>query len=219
MSNRTAEKDARGLHATSRGSVRRPLLRLPGIDRQPKRGFSDQDVAGHDFKRFTAWVWASLVIAGDHPHLIVDHQSDLCRSQHVSRAVKRHARLIEPKLLAVGHRMEIDVAPQSLAEHPFTDVHSPVFAASRSGVIRMGMRDQCSGDRPWGINPGIRCSAIKTAVGSLEHVHPTTLASPVCSCVLRPLGEPLPGSLAHFEHAPDRCLCFGTNRFFHCDLR
>ena len=162
---------------------------VPGIDRQPERGFRDQNVAGHDFERFAARIRTALVIAGHHPDLVIHHQTDLSRPQHVPCAVKGQTRLVQPELPAIRHGMESDVATQALSKHPLTHIHCPVFAASRSGVIGMGVSDQRSGNRPDRINPGMRCSAVKTAVSPLQNVHRSTLAISSCCCVLRVSGS------------------------------
>ena len=139
--------------------------RLPGVDRQSEGGLGDQHIARHHFERFTARIGTAFVIAGHHPHLAFHPQSDLGRAEHMPGAVKRHAGLVEPELLAVRHRMECDLTSQPLSQHAFRGFNCPVFVAPRSGVISVGMRDQCTPDRSGGIDPGIRSSAIETAVG------------------------------------------------------
>ena len=70
-----------------------------------------------------------------------------------------------------GGGMEGDVTPQALPQHPFGGRNRPVFIAAGPGVIRVGMGDQSASDRSGWIDPGIRSSAVETAVGVFEKRH------------------------------------------------
>ena len=75
--------------------------------------------------------------------------------------VERHFALTEPKLLPITHWVQIDALSQSLTQHAFAGVNSPIFAAAWSGMVCVGMGNQ--GSRNWSprIDPGISSPAVQ----------------------------------------------------------
>ena len=55
--------------------------------------------------------------------------------------VERHFALTEPKLPPIKDWVQIDALPQSLTQHAFAGVNSPIFAAPWSGMVGVGMGD------------------------------------------------------------------------------
>ena len=55
--------------------------------------------------------------------------------------VERQFALTEPKLPPIKDWVQIDALPQSLTQHAFAGVNSPIFAAAWSGMVGVGMGD------------------------------------------------------------------------------
>ena len=92
-------------------------------------------------------------------------------------AVEGHLALAQPDVLAVVHGVEGDLLPEALTQNAFTQINGPVFPATRSGVVGMGMGDQGPGHGTPGIDPCIGCSAVQTLGRVFDHARTVSIRS------------------------------------------
>ena len=66
--------------------------------------------------------------------------------------------------------MQRYVLTESLTQDAFACCHSPVLTAARTGMVGMGMGDQCPRHRtPW-IDPGVGCPAVQPLSRALDQL-------------------------------------------------
>ena len=143
---------------------------VPSVDRHAEGGFRDQHITGHGFKRCTAGVVVSLVVATHNPDRSLRFQPDLSGTEHVAGTVERHPALIQPDRLAIGDRVQRDLLAESLSQNAFAVSNGPIFTAARSGMVGVGMGDQGPRHRTPGIDPGISCPAVQPLSGAFDQM-------------------------------------------------
>ncbi len=174
---RLAEAVAEQQARTAGGGIARPPavdlgeerpLRRPAVDRQPERALGDEAVAAHRLEGLArrVGVFGALararepVVSRSDPDTAAVLEAHLRRTEHVAGGVQRHLHAEMIDGLAIGQRLQRNLA-EPRPQHAFGPRRGQVAGVASAGMVGVRMRDDGTVDRPPRIDVEIAGSAIE----------------------------------------------------------
>ena len=147
-------------------------LRTPAVDRQAEGAFGDEAVATHRLEGVAGGVGVAGDAAGEvvprgHPDAAGVFDAHLRRAQHVAGRVQAERDAVPAHRLAVGQRLQRDVA-QPRAQHAGAGRAGEIGAVAAPRVVGMGVRDDGARHRPPGVDEEVARRAVQ-AFGAQDH--------------------------------------------------
>jgi hypothetical protein len=143
-------------------------LRPPAVDRQAERRFGDEAVAAHRLERRARVVVLAriggaagdVVVAGDDPDAACVLEPHLRRAEDVAGGMKAqpHAEVVDR--LAVGERLQVDIA-EARSQHALAGSGGEVVRIAAPRMVAVRVRDHRAIDGPPGIDVEVARRAIQ----------------------------------------------------------
>ena len=144
-------------------------LRAPAVDRQAEGRLGDEGVTAERLEGGRNAVALELVVARGDPCLAVQGHANLRRAEHVARRMKRKLDPVARQDLAIGRRLDRDVA-QPLAQDRRRVAMADINLRAEARVVGMRMGDDGARNRAPGIDVEVARGAIEPAVGGSDEV-------------------------------------------------